>query len=157
MSEERKKKFRWMPVMLAVSLACNLLVVGVIAGTALRFRDGGGVRFSQGFGPALYRALPDRDRKAFRSELADRHKHGARGRSQDLKALSQALRSVPFDAEEVQVLIESKAQERADVHKALNQIWLVRVTEMSDEERSAYADRLEEIMAKGHRHWKKQD
>lgn len=156
MSEISKPKRRWMPILLTVSLALNLLVVGVVLGTALRFRGGEHAKTPPGFGPALYRALPGADRKALRGELSYLHKKGSNTRKQDFEALSQALRTVPFDPDAVQVLLAQQAQSTADLQQALQEQWLSRVIEMSDDERIAYADRLQEVVERGpHRHKKK--
>lgn len=145
MNEDVKPPRRWVPVLLVVSLGLNLLVAGVIIGTALRFH---GVRddVPPGFGPALYRALPDPERKALRRDLADKHRRGAEKRSRDFKALGKALRAIPFDRDEVQNLLEEQARANDEIQAALQEQWLARVSAMSDEERKAYADRLEDVL-----------
>lgn len=157
MNADPKPKRRWVPVVLALSLALNLLVVGVAVGTVLRLRGGDHAKSPPGFGPALYRALPKDDRKAMRGELTGLHKKGSKGRAQDFEALSQALRATPFDPVAVQVLLQQQAQATADLQQALQTQWLARVTAMSDEERQAYADRLQEVVNRGPHAHKKRD
>ena len=151
MNEKKFKKRRWLPILLGVSLALNLLVVGVIVGTVLRFRGGDGMRHAPSFGPALYRALPEEDRKALRARLRHDHEEGSRKRQEDFKALANALRAVPFDSGAVETLIDEQAEARAAGHMALNQAWLDRVSRMTDAERADYADRLEEVIERGKR------
>ncbi|NOD92133.1 periplasmic heavy metal sensor [Ruegeria sp. HKCCD4884] len=156
MNADPKPKRRWMPVVLVVSLALNLLIVGVAVGTVLRLKGGDHAKAPPGFGPALYRALPKDDRKAMRGELSGLHKKGTSGRKQDFEAMSQALRTVPFDPGAVEVLLLQQAQATAALQEALQTQWLARVTAMSDEERQAYADRLQDIVERGpHKHKKK--
>lgn len=157
MNADPKPKRRWMPVFLVVSLALNLLVVGVAVGTVLRLKGGDHAKAPPGFGPALYRALPKDDRKAMRGELAGLHKKGSKGRAQDFEALSQALRATPFNPVAVQVLLQQQAQATADLQQALQTQWLARVTAMSDDERQAYADRLQEVVRRGPLGHKKRD
>ncbi|WP_170409217.1 periplasmic heavy metal sensor [Ruegeria atlantica] len=157
MSDSPKPKNRWMSVLLVISLALNLLIVGVALGTALRVKGGDHAKSPPGFGSALYRALPKEERKAMRGELFDRHKKGASNRSQDFAQLSTALRADPFDAAVVQALLDQQAKSMADLQNALQQEWLARVEAMSDEERLVYADRLEEVVKRGPRGHKKKD
>lgn len=157
MSTDPKPKRRWMPVVLAVSLALNLLVVGMAVGTMLRLKGGEHAKAPPGFGPALYRALPKEDRKALRGELFSKHSKGSKGRARDFETLSTALRTVPFDPETVAQLLQQQAQATADLQAALQVQWLARVTAMSDEERQFYAARLEEVVDRGPRSHKKND
>ncbi len=156
MNADPKPKRRWMPVVLAVSLALNLLIVGVAVGSLLRLKGGDHAKAPPGFGPALYRALPKDDRKAMRGELVGLHKKGTKGRTQDFEAMSQALRAEPFDPNTVESLLQQQAQATAALQEALQTQWLARVTSMSDEERQTYADRLQDFVKRGpHKHKKK--
>ncbi len=157
MSTDPKPKRRWMPVVLTVSLALNLLVVGMAVGTMLRLKGGEHAKAPPGFGPALYRALPKEDRKLLRGELSSKHTKGSKGRAQDFATLSTALRTVPFDPETVAQLLQQQAQATADLQAALQVQWLARVTAMSDEERQNYATRLEQVVERGPRGHKKKD
>ncbi|MDA7963046.1 periplasmic heavy metal sensor [Ruegeria sp.] len=149
MSDTPKPKRRWMPVLLVISLAVNLLIVGVVAGTVLRFRGDDRGRVPPGFGPTLYHALPKEDRKALRGQLSDMRSRGSHRRSEDFSALSAALRTVPFDPVAVELLLAQQAQATADLQTALHQQWLARVTAMSDQERQVYADQLEDTVRRG--------
>ncbi len=155
MSTDPKPKRRWMPIVLTLSLAINLLVIGVAVGSVLRLKNGDHAKAPPGFGPALYRALPKEDRKSLRRELSGLHGKGAKGRSRDFMVVTEALRAVPFDPETVTLLLQQQAQATADLQAALQEKWLVLVTQMSDEERQTYATRLEEVVKRGPRGQKK--
>lgn len=157
MSADLKPKRRWMPILLTLSLALNLLIVGVAAGTVLRLKGGDHGKALPGFGSALFRALPKDDRKALRSELSGLHRTGSKTRKQDFQAVSQALRAQPFDPATLAELLQQQAQSTADLQAALQEQWLERVTNMSDAQRSVYADRLEEVVKRGPRGHKKKD
>ncbi|EEE36379.1 hypothetical protein RKLH11_212 [Rhodobacteraceae bacterium KLH11] len=157
MSETPAPKRKWMPVLLVVSLALNLLIAGIVVGSVLRFKGGDRAGAPPGFGPALYYALPKPDRTALRAELSEMRGKRSHRRKQDFRALSQALRAVPFDPETVGFLLQQQAQTTAELQMALHQQWLARVSAMSDDERAAYADRLEEVVKRGPRKHKKRD
>lgn len=157
MTDTPAPKRRWIPILLVVSLALNLLVVGIVIGTVLRFKGNDRVSGPPGFGPALYFALPKSDRAALRDELSALRGKGSNRRKEDFGALTQALRVVPFDSVAVQALLEQQTQATADLQEALHQQWLAQVAEMSDDERANYADRLEEVVKRGPRGPKKRD
>ncbi|MGV6802590.1 MAG: periplasmic heavy metal sensor [Ruegeria sp.] len=156
MTEKSQRQRRWMPILLIFSLGMNLLVAGLVLGTVLRFR-GGPDGIPPGFGPALYRALPDADRKDLRGELADQHRRGAKKRSDDFRALGTALRAVPFDRKSVQVLLDEQARSNDQLQEAVQQQWLSRISTMTDQERAAYADRLEEVVKRRQDRRKRKD
>ncbi|WP_120635882.1 periplasmic heavy metal sensor [Ruegeria sp. EL01] len=157
MSAEPKTKRRWMSGLLIVSLALNLLIVGVAVGTVLRVKGSDHAKVPPGFGPALYRAFPKEHRKAMRGELSGLHGEGSKARTQGFEAISRALRAVPFDPNAVEALLQQQAQATADLQSALQAQWLTRITAMSDDERQDYADRLQEVIQKGPHSRKKRD
>lgn len=146
MSDQSKPKRRWVTILLFVSLALNLLVVGVALGTAYRFKGDSHGKAPPGFGPALYRALPKEERKALRGELYERHIQGAKMRSQGFTALQTALRAEPFDPVPLNTLLDQQAQAMAELQTALQEEWLERITAMTGTERKAYADRLQQVI-----------
>ncbi|MEM6657257.1 MAG: periplasmic heavy metal sensor [Pseudomonadota bacterium] len=157
MSEQAKPKRGWVPVVLVISLALNLLIVGIAAGTVLRLKGSDHAKAPPGFGPALYRALPKDDRKAMRSELFGLHKNGSLGRRQGFQDLSDALIATPFDPLAVELLLQQQAQSSAELQATLQARWLERVSLMSDAERQIYAERLEDVVERGPRGHHKKD
>ncbi len=157
MSYKPATKRKWVPIVLVISLALNLLVAGAVLGTVLRFRGGDHVGILPGFGPALYAALPKDDRKALRGELAGKRVKGSDRRKQDFAALSQVLQAVPFDPNAVATLLQQQAQAASELQAALHRQWLNQVTAMSDEERAVYAQRLQEVVERGPKRKKKKD
>ncbi len=155
MSGNAKAPRRWMPVALIASLAVNFVVAGVFLGAVLRFHGERGDT-PPGFGPALYRALPDGDRTALRKGLAGEHRRGGRKRAEDFRQLGQALRAAPFNPDTVRQLLDAQAQANDEIQDAMAKQWLARVEAMTDAERRAYADRLDEVIQRrGDRHGKK--
>lgn len=140
------RRLRWL---LIGSLTLNLLVVGVVAGTALRFAGGlpgsGGAERSLGFGPwsrgmnhddikalrEAYRASGEDFRAAWHEDRADR------------AALVAALRAEPFDPAAMDA-ITARMAERGEARMALGQR-LIRdhIMALPPEARRAFADRME--------------
>jgi uncharacterized membrane protein len=140
------RRLRWL---LIGSLTLNLLVVGVVAGVALRFAGGDRLpppaERSLGFGPWSgglerqdYRAL----RRGFEAAGTDLRSVWREERA-DRQALVAALRAEPFDAAALDA-VAGRMQARTLERLALGQR-LIRdhVLAMSPAERAAFADRLD--------------
>ncbi|WP_195820774.1 periplasmic heavy metal sensor [Roseobacter sp. MH60115] len=153
---KRPRISRRIKVILGLSLALNLAVVGLIAGTALRHGDEkrGGPR-SAGFGayglPYMI-ALPREERRSViqavragkKGDLPDR----AARRALYLEALT-ALRASPFDAQALSDVVTRQAQTTIRVQQVAQDAWLEVVANMSDAERAAYAEEIEEVLRRG--------
>ncbi len=149
----------WVRVLLGVSLALNLLVLGLIGGAMLRFGGPDGMRTPpRSVGAAMFRELPRADRRALRTGAGETHDQRHVRLKADAKALGAALRATPFDAAAMATLLEGHAKTRADFHISLQRAWLDRIATMSDAERYAYADRLERALnrPKG-KDWRKRE
>lgn len=149
MNDENKppKTRLWVRVLLGVSLALNLLVLGLIGGAMLRFGGPDGMRAPpRSVGAALFRELPREDRRALRAGAGESHDQRHVRLKADAKALGAALRATPFDAGAMEALLEGHAKTRAESHMSLQRAWLDRVIAMSNAERQAYADRLERTL-----------
>lgn len=145
---------RGIRIALAVSLALNLAVVGVVGGTLLgdRGRAQNPMVRDIGFGP-FAAALSPGDRaalgQAFRDEAPD-----MRGMRRDMRAevgqLVQALRSTPFDEGALRSAIAAQ-DARGKARLELGQRLLAdRLIAMTPGEREAFATRLEQSMERGH-------
>lgn len=157
MTEPKRKTRLWLRVLLGTSLALNLLVLGVVAGAAFRFghpdRYGGPPR---SLGSALYRALPDEDRKHLWSNRTKGYESRRDRRFSDVEAVTAALRASPFDAGALDGILTEQINMRQAHHLALQKTWLDKIETMSEAERLAYADRLEAMMRrKGKGKWHK--
>lgn len=140
---------RAMRLLLAVSLAANLAIVGFVVGHAL---DGGGPDGRRGmpgdmaFGP-FTEALGDHDRRALRDALFARapDMRDARQRmSQDLAGLVAALRAEPFDPAALDAALAAQSHRMAanlDMAQGVLRDFLVAMT---PEARIAFAARLAE-------------
>ena len=144
---------RWVKITLVVSLALNLLVVGGVAGAALsggKWRDHGQHRMAPVGGP-LTRALTETDRRAIGQAMREARRGEPNHREIHRAAfngLLDDLRAIPFERDaaearlrEIRTVVEGKL--------TLGQTLLLdRLEQMTDAERAAYADRLEEVRKK---------
>ena len=145
---------RWLLPVLFLSLALNLLVVGVFVGRLFAPMDSRkGERIAGPIrsvvGEPFVRALTREDRRAM---LAEFKREGPRIREsrealrRQVQAFLAALRSDPFDPDEVRRLMQNQRQS-ARSRQALGETLLLnRLQDMSGEERAAYADRLEKSL-----------
>ncbi|MFN4193901.1 MAG: periplasmic heavy metal sensor [Tabrizicola sp.] len=136
---------RWLKLALAVSVALNLGVAGLVLGAWLGDGSRKGMPRDLSFGP-FSEALSDQDRRALRRDLMGRlgefrtSREAARA---EFAGLLAALRADPFDAEGLKsalAAIETRNAERLEMGRSLIE---KRLVEMTVEERRAFADRLE--------------
>jgi uncharacterized membrane protein len=142
-----------MKVLLAVSLAINLGVLGLVGGAALR---GAGDRGRPdvrdiGFGP-FTEALSPQDRQELRGAFL-RDGGNPRAMRQMMRSqvgtLLQVLRSEPLQEADLRAVFsqfQQRWQERLDLGQRL---LADRIIAMSPDDRARFADRLEEVMARG--------
>ncbi len=143
----KPRKRIWLRVLFGLSLALNLLVVGLVAGAVMRFgATGGAYPASRSIAALMLRELPHEDRRALRQRSGDTSAEIRLRQQANVEALAQALRAVPFDPEALDTLLQGLGAERATFVRAVQDSWLERVSRMSDRGRQAYADRLEQAM-----------
>ena len=138
---------RWVKVVLGLSLALNLAVLGMGIGAALRFADPDRrvVVRDVGFGP--WSAALDRDDRAalHKRFLAERGRlsEGWRADRADRAALVAVLRADPLDLAALDALtarIAARGQERVDLGQAMIR---AHILGMTSAQRVAFAGRLE--------------
>lgn len=160
----RKRGFGWGRVLLAGSLALNLLVLGMAGGLVLNRMDEhhrapSPERILMRYGPYA-RALSPEDRLALRDDLrreASQLRAGRQDLRRDFDRLFAALRAQPYDPEAVSAAIEAQqGRVRAQVDE-VQRMLLERVSAMSAEERAGFADRLERILRHGPPHHAPED
>lgn len=144
-----EKSNRVLRIALAVSVALNLAVAGVVAGTMLNHRgDNGRMEMGRelGFGP-FSEALGREDRRALRSAFIARMpemRDTKRQRGQDIQALLAALRADPFVPDTLSALMQ-RQHHRMEIQLQLGQDLLRDLLiAMTPEARAAFADRLEQ-------------
>ena len=139
------KRFR---LLLGASLALNLLFVGAFVGA---YAKSGGARS----GPPNLRSVADPYVSAFdqrakramrtdmRAQLPDRKQAMAANRA-DYEAFLQIVRQEPFDAARASEIMETQFERGGQFQRVGRKLSIERISQMSPEERKAYADRLQE-------------
>lgn len=142
---------RGLRILLFVSLALNLIVVGLAAGAFF----GGSHKSPRlpretDFMGAFTQALSDRDRREVGREIRRHHRREGIDRAAarvEFEAMLTLIRSTPFDADDLRALLTKQARQGADRRAAAQDIWLSRVASMTDAERQDYADQIEAVLA----------
>ena len=146
-SGKPSRRLRWA---LVLSLALNLLIVGVIAGAVVnaRRRPRAPTVADVGFGP-FTQALSPEDRRALRDAFVGRlpeMRDARRAMRAELQALVDALRAETWNEAATVAAFES-LRSRTEERIAVGQDLLIaRIAAMSPAERAAFADRLENLM-----------
>ena len=142
----------WIKATLFVSVALNLIIVGLVAGAFLRGGPSGpSARVSQDFALPFTRALSNEDRRDvgrnIRATLRERdgNESPRAARRADFEATVAAIRAEPFDRQVFIAAMERQAQRGAAFALAGREALATHLASMSAEERDAYADRVEEI------------
>ncbi|SDW31529.1 Heavy-metal resistance [Celeribacter indicus] len=155
MTQGRRRGIRWGRIVLVLSLALNLAILGAGIGMALRWdaaRDRARAMHTRdfGFGPYVG-AFSREDRRAlgraFVEEAGD-WRAARREARESVETLIATLRAEPFDAERFQALLLAQHARFAARQKIGAELVVARIGEMQPEDRIAYADRLEEILTR---------
>jgi uncharacterized membrane protein len=149
-----KSPDRWVRVALAVSLAINLGIAGIVAGVMMR--NGGPMHDAAmtrdlGFGP-FTEALSKEDRsdlrRAFLAKVPEL-RDGRRAMRKDFGLLLTQLREVPLDQAGLRAAFDRQNTRNTERLGLGQQLIFDLVVGMTDAERQAFAERLEQSLAKG--------
>lgn len=138
---------RGLRIALAVSVALNLAVAGMFAGSLLKDHEDGGPRGVReiGFGP-FSEALSREDRRALRANLMAKMPEmrlARREARQDAQNLLAVLRATPFDPAQLTALLEAQRARMAGRFEVGQELMRDLLVGMTPEARQAFADRLE--------------
>ncbi|WP_299747190.1 periplasmic heavy metal sensor [uncultured Tateyamaria sp.] len=140
----------WVKILLGLSLAINLGIAGLVGGIALSGGSLGGKGPGMGYAMPYVLALPQEDRRAvFGVVRGNRDLPGRGVRRAVYGEMVALLKADTFDRAAVTAILERQARGVEQVQSVAQDEWLDRVAAMSDEERRAYAERVEEVVAKG--------
>ncbi|MEL6685340.1 MAG: periplasmic heavy metal sensor [Pseudomonadota bacterium] len=136
-------------IVLVVSLALNLAVVGVVVGSVVSGRAGDGPprSFDLGIGPIARALEPQEKRAVSRSLRQDRSLRNLdfRGRVNDMVT---ALRAEPFDADALRALMADQAAAVSDIQTKAQDATLELIVAMTPERRRAFADQVAEELSR---------
>lgn len=156
MSKEGKPGMkRWLKLLLAGSLALNLAMIGIAAGTVWRF---GGKdrdwhrRPPPSVGSMIFRELDQETRKALRQQAGGGHGSFRQRRHAEGAAVIAALRSSDFDAGALLAVLRNQAESRHAFHTKVQEAWVRKLEAMTPADRAAFADRMEQRMQRFGKH-----
>lgn len=150
---------RGFKILLGLSLALNLAVIGVVAGAVFRKGDDGPRR--GGGGQANYarpylQALPHEDRRAiFKAARAFGKGVDHATRRKMFQDVTDLLRSDVFDRSAVEAALGKQTEASLTVQDSVQVQWLNRIDEMGLQERRDYADAVEKALKRGPPHKRK--
>lgn len=146
----RAKLSRRMRIVLVLSLALNLAVVGLIvgAGVAGRFGDRPPRSFDFGLGPVA-RALEQDERRAIGREL--RRDGALRGYDmrQGANDMVAALRAEPFVPDALRELMALQAAHVAQLQRSAQDALMDQIAAMTPDRRAAFAEALDQELQRG--------
>lgn len=146
MDNPKKQPRQLWRVVMVLSLALNVAVVGAVAGLAIsgRVNDGPPQRLMFDFGP-VSRALEPSDRREIGNKI---RRNGTRPydrteQREKMSDLAAALRQEPFDVEQVAQELNAFHARSEKVQQDAQAAFLAHLASMSNEARMRLADRLE--------------
>lgn len=151
------KSGRWIKWALFVSLALNLLVVGVVVGAGASNRSAekrpepSRIARSLGLGPygdALTKSQMSDLRPALSKRLPD-IRNSRRNLRRGVSETVQLLRAEPFDPDAFEAIMNAQGAAAFKLQETGRAILVERVIAMSAEDRAVFADRLEKATKRG--------
>lgn len=154
MTQTPQKPRRILRIALVVSLTLNVVFVGAAVGFATKFGRPPEGPPTAANGSVYLRALSRESRRELGREMRElRTAHGARhgrtkannyGYDRALAVLTQS----PFDADQLAIIMQEQAKVSDDHLSEARRLLLEHLSQMTDAERQAYADEIQEILAR---------
>lgn len=143
---------RWVKILLSLSLAANLAIVGVVAGFLMRAAPMRNGPTGMGYAAPYVIALPREARReifdAIRSDDALPKRSARRAHYSEM---IEALRADPFDRSRVEAILTRQSNGVAQIQDVSQVVWLSAVAEMDAAERATYVERVEDVLKRGKR------
>lgn len=152
---EEKKQRRPLRGLLVASLAVNLAVVGIVGGALIahhRFDGKDGPRGSERYATPYVKALSHEDRRAVGRSIWRSYRDGGVGVRGD-KALYREtvalLRAETFDVQALDTALHEIDVAAEGRRELAREKLVAHIAAMTQQERAAYADRLEDVLSRG--------
>lgn len=137
----------WVKIALAMSLALNLAIIGLVAGFVLRGGPSGARLPAMGYAMPYVLALPKQMRRdVFDAVRGDDTLPDRRARRAVYGEMISALRATPYDESAVRAILARQADGASRVQAAAQSAWLEALAGMSDAERAAYTENMQEAL-----------
>jgi hypothetical protein len=153
MAEDSKPMSRGLRILFFGSLALNLLIAGLVIGVVFSGgpgKDRHSVRSDVG-GFTLVRALPREARAELRARFETKrsaHEKSGGGPPPSQEEILDSLRAMPFDRQAFAEVVSTQTRSLAERGRLGQEALVEQVSEMSDDARRAYADRVEEAFSR---------
>lgn len=136
-------------VVLVLSLALNLAVIGVVVGSAAsgRWGDGPPRSFDLGLGP-IARALEPQERRAIGRKLREDRSLRDFDLRDRVNRVVAALQADPFEADVLRALLAEQSERITAVQATAQEVVVEQITAMTPERRRAFADQVLEEMSR---------
>ena len=149
----RRKVPLWVKLLLGISLALNLAVLGLVGGIMARIADRGPGAMNYAIPYVI--ALPKEDRKRIDRQIRRDGRSGSlpsrRDRMDHYRNMLDLLASETWDGDQAQQILIAQADDTIALQKAAQSAWLETLSGYSTEERAAYAERLRAVIERGPR------
>ncbi len=136
-------------VVLVLSLALNLAVIGVVVGSAGsgRWGDGPPRSFDLGLGP-IARALEPQERRAIGRKLREDRSLRDFDLRDRVNRVVAALQADPFEPDVLRALLAEQSERITAVQATAQEVVVEQITAMTPERRRAFADQVLEEMSR---------
>lgn len=134
-------------VVLVLSLAFNIAIIGLVAGVGMRSIGGKPPQnFEFGLGP-IGQALTQDQRREVGKRLRQNGeaRRAGRGMKEMVDMLVAALRAPTFDPAAVDAALSASADRASDLQTVAREAFIQELSNMTDAERQDFATRLEEM------------
>lgn len=142
----------WVKVLLGLSLALNLAVVGAALGVSKRLKNAPGGPGAVNYALPYVATLERDERRAVGQHVRQKAESGdlpsRRARREGYREMIALLRAETWDADAAQAVLARQSNETLAVQAAAQGAWLEVMASLSAQERLAYAARLEEFIEK---------
>lgn len=155
---QRSGMRRWLKVVLALSLALNLVVIGVSAGTAWRFHGGEHERGGPSvLGRFILSDIGGKEiRRLVKDQTGDRGSARERRRA-EMEQMIILVQADPLDTAAVKAIVEGHILENNSFMRAVAQAWEQRLEGLSLTERRHLAERMQHGLDHRRKHGKGAD
>lgn len=149
--EETKRRVPlWVKVLLGLSLALNLAVVGLVAGTIMRIGGAPGGPGAANYAIPYVLALPREDRREVWKTVRDETRAGRLPSRKDRRAryveMIAVLSAEEWQPEAARAIMTQQGDETSAVQAAAQNAWIDQISEYTQAERQAYAAHLEDVI-----------
>ena len=136
-------------IVLVLSLALNLAVIGVVVGSAAsgRWGDGPPRSFDLGLGP-IARALEPQERRAIGRKLREDRSLRDFDLRDRVNRVVAALQADPFEPDVLRALLAEQSERITAVQATAQEVVVEQITAMTPERRRAFGDQVLEEMSR---------